>query len=374
MKTYKFSRLFVATALALLLLSAFSACTEDPQDLGDVENYIVKRDTVWTPGSPIIVRGQMRVEGATLTIQAGTRIQFARGAQLIVGKESAASLRVQGTADNPVIFEPRSGEGWSGIQLMSTAKKTALSHLQIKGGGDSNNPALRIRELSFPIDNLKIDAAQGVGLAIVKATSGASISALSVASETDHAITLNAEALRYIPASSTTTAQEGKGIRITGGTAIADRIDLKSQNYYISGQVSLNADQLNMGPNANFYCEPSAWLIIGEELSTRLTCKRCLFTSSKDKEHKHPGQWSGLQLKEKTLANSIIDRCTFEAGGGYGGGAGLTIVGVSGIRVKNSTFRLNRGPGIGCQDCTLNPDGKGTNTFNGNTSGTVAQL
>ncbi len=371
MKANRFPRLLSFTILSLLFGFAISSCSEDPLDLGDVENYTVKKDTVWTAGSPIIVRGEMRVEGATLRIEAGTRIQFGKGAQLVIGKESAASLQVEGTAESPVVFESRAGDGWSGIRLMKTGGKTSLKHLQVNGAGDSSNPALSIKKLTFPIEALKIADARGMGLSIAEAGAGASLSGLKLGSKKDHPLSVGVSVLEHLPADLTLEAKEGKGIRISGGTAVAEQIDLRYKNYYISGQVSLNAARLNMGPDANFRCEQGSGIIIGEEFNTLLTCKSSLFTSAKGEDQKQQGQWSGLQIQEKTLPNSVIDGCIIEAGGALGVNAGLAIFYVNGITVRNSTFRLNRGYGIACHSCAINSEG---NILNGNSKDGVAQL
>ncbi|PIE84627.1 MAG: hypothetical protein CSA07_00770 [Bacteroidia bacterium] len=360
--------LALATLLAMLAL-AQSACSDDPLKLGDVENYTVKRDTVWKAGSPIIVRGTMRVEkGATLRIEAGTRVQFATDAQLVVGKETTANLRVEGTAENPVIFESRSKEGWSGIRLMKTGNNTLIKHLQIKGGGDNSSPALGIAKLSFAVEGLEISASRGLGLSIARVEPGASLSNLSLESE-NHPLAISPGVLGLLPANLDIKTGKGRGIQISGGMAKAERLDFKYKDYYISGPVSLNASHLNMGPNVTFHCEPKSSIIVGEEFPTIFTCRKCVFTSTA--KEKKQGQWAGLQLKENTQPSSVIENCTVEAGGGYGANAGLAIIKVNGILVKNSLFQFNRGAGIGCQGCNIHSEG---NRFFENTNNRVAQL
>ena len=56
------------------------------------------------------VTGTYRVDGGSLTLEAGASLAFADGAEISVGYYEPAKLIVQGTKEEPVVFTS-SGEG-----------------------------------------------------------------------------------------------------------------------------------------------------------------------------------------------------------------------------------------------------------------------
>ncbi|MDC3983289.1 beta strand repeat-containing protein, partial [Polyangium jinanense] len=120
----------LALALALVALVPRAARAATNVTGGNVINQ------TWTPaGSPYIVSGDVTVpEGAFLTIQAGTVVQFANGDAQAAGLDSARTeitakgqLNVNGTAASPVTFAAQSGSGagiWYGIVVESTGVAT----------------------------------------------------------------------------------------------------------------------------------------------------------------------------------------------------------------------------------------------------------
>src|SRR5206468_906097 len=89
----------IAIAAVLVL-----RCGEPTGPKQTTHTWPVTKDETWTlAGSPHIVQGQLFVShGATLTIEAGARVLFDTGAQLIFGRTGTGTLHALGTAGNPI--------------------------------------------------------------------------------------------------------------------------------------------------------------------------------------------------------------------------------------------------------------------------------
>lgn len=110
-----------------------------PED--DPYYCVISSDTTWTANKPHVVYGLCVIdEGVTLTIAEGAKVHFHKGSSLIA--YYGATLKVQGSLDNPVVFqgdrlEPFykeiSGQ-WGGIYLYPTSKDHVFEHALIKNG------------------------------------------------------------------------------------------------------------------------------------------------------------------------------------------------------------------------------------------------
>jgi hypothetical protein len=88
----------------------------------------------------------LQIEGSSespsvLTLEAGLQLRVANDKGIFVSKSGgAAGLIAQGSADEPVVFEPRDSNvqgAWAGIGLYDDAEDAScvLEHVQIRGGG-----------------------------------------------------------------------------------------------------------------------------------------------------------------------------------------------------------------------------------------------
>jgi len=85
------------------------------RDITRVKGHVVTADETFTPGRPYRIIDSLVIEqGATLTLEPGTRLLFHDGARLDV----RGSLRSAGTSENPVILTgDRTGEVISGVSF-----------------------------------------------------------------------------------------------------------------------------------------------------------------------------------------------------------------------------------------------------------------
>jgi hypothetical protein len=130
------------------------------QDAHFYRNGIISSDYVFTADKPHVIYGFLAVDSLyTLTIEAGARVHLHSKAFLLIYRD--ASLKVNGTAGNPVIFEGdrledyyRSIPGqWGRIWLYAGSINNVINHAIIRNGevgiqadttGNSVNPTLLI--------------------------------------------------------------------------------------------------------------------------------------------------------------------------------------------------------------------------------------
>lgn len=334
--------------MAIPLLLALARCALESVSPDGISNHIVSRDTVWTPGPPILIRGKLEVRNATLTIEAGTAIEFTEDAMLVVGSQGSGNLIVQGTADAPVVLRPHDRAHWGGVALLSTGKSTRIAHLTIRGGGNDYTPALKILRLDFPIANLRVERALGNAISIGKAKQEArfAIRGLFAESLTGHALEIGASALALLPNDMQIRAGKSRGILLTRGTLSAPhpvRLADYGVPYFVQGNIELGAPELSLGPGSTFLFAQKAAFSFGSLASTRLIATGCTFSSQEDS--KAPGQWMGLRINSMIKKGSRIAGCAVEAGG-YTTNAGLATYDVPTLTLEDCRFVSNLGYGL----------------------------
>ena len=121
----------------------------------------ISEDTEWTADLPYVVYGLAVVDpDVTLSVREGARIHFHNNASLVCQPRS--TLRVEGTAEQPVVFQGDRLEAfyqeqpgqWGRIWLRHTSKDHLIEHAIIKNAsvglhidsiGSTTEPTLRIR-------------------------------------------------------------------------------------------------------------------------------------------------------------------------------------------------------------------------------------
>jgi hypothetical protein len=106
-----------ACAALLSLGAAGGASAATVPVTGDITS-----DTSWGPGDVYVLKTQVQVRNATLTIAPGTLILGDRAGQLIVAPD--ARIDARGTAEAPIVFSALAGPqpgGWRGLTLLGRA-------------------------------------------------------------------------------------------------------------------------------------------------------------------------------------------------------------------------------------------------------------
>lgn len=152
----------LATLIALLLLGVPSSGAAQTNVFGSIN-----ADTTWTTaGSPYLINADVTVaESVTLTIQPGVDVRFSNAESLDVELIVAGTLRVQGTAANPVTFQSQTlttANAWEGIRFTSTGAGS-LTHLTVRHADD----AIEIQSATganFTFDNVVIETFRTRGI------------------------------------------------------------------------------------------------------------------------------------------------------------------------------------------------------------------
>lgn len=129
-------------------------------ETSEVYGFFLDGDTTFTSEKPIVIYGHLAVpQGHTLTIEQGTHLYFHFNSGIIVWED--ATIKVNGTLDNEVIFEDDRMEEayenqpgmWNFIWLRENSKNNEINYATIKNAqagiiaypSNSSNPVLKIK-------------------------------------------------------------------------------------------------------------------------------------------------------------------------------------------------------------------------------------
>ena len=101
------------------------------------ENYEITQTVSWESlDVPYLVDGRVHIQNnGHLTINEGTEVQFKSGGYLQVASSSNThnlSLKIQGTASNPVILRGQDGSSWAGISYAFTQENNEIDYAIIE--------------------------------------------------------------------------------------------------------------------------------------------------------------------------------------------------------------------------------------------------
>jgi len=146
--------------------------TAGPDHCGEIAN-----DEVWAADrNPHILSCVVHVSEGTLIVGPGTVVLAAEGSGLVVSESDAATLRVLGQQDAPVVFEPDQGPGergtWQGLFLGPSGElpPPELRHMSLDGAGASDGihrqAGLFVEAPQVTVEEVSILRSDGHGFAL----------------------------------------------------------------------------------------------------------------------------------------------------------------------------------------------------------------
>ncbi len=124
---------------------------------------VIAADEEWSAAAGVHrVEGELRIDGATLTLGACSKIEMAANASIVVGENAPAQILVRGSREHPVAFQGEVVGGsrarWGGIRVFAgRAQGSSLSGLLIEdadGLPDDVDPTeLAAVEIIGPVDD-----------------------------------------------------------------------------------------------------------------------------------------------------------------------------------------------------------------------------
>jgi hypothetical protein len=321
------------------------AAIECPKSLSGTENA----DRVIAKACGIVpVTGDYSIEGATLTLEAGAKLEFAPGTRLTVGYYEAAKLVVKGTAADPVTFTTPSKDKvsglWKGVFLREKADGSAIEGLVLDRAGGDDEPALLVEARDVTISGSTVRGARGIGIDITGEGS-----AELTGNTFDHTGPI---ALRVTPAGIGGVGADnafpvGSLVQVQPG-AIAKSTQWAALNtpWLVAGQIQINGTPaeratVTLGEGAELRFAPEASLDVGYYAEAALIAegseaKPILF---KGNERNEAGAWGGLRIFGK--AEARFEHVRFMHGGRQEAEGTLLVEGAARVTLHEVDFLGN---------------------------------
>ncbi|MBN2685541.1 MAG: CotH kinase family protein, partial [Pontiellaceae bacterium] len=123
---------------------------------------VISSDTTLTAnGSPYSITNNLLIEaGATLTLEAGVRLQIPAGKSILVN----GAFNANGTAENGIELVSRSGAPWGNLSFVNTTAESSLSYVTIRGTSPSRQDpknlfaAIAGYNATITLDHMDIEA------------------------------------------------------------------------------------------------------------------------------------------------------------------------------------------------------------------------
>ncbi len=347
----------------------------------------IEENATWiNPGTPIVVTGDLRVEGTAspvLTVAAGTIMKFASDTHIWVGYSGAGQLVAVGTATAPITLtsnQATPGRGdWEGIKLYSnTANGTKLAYVNLDYCGQNDDGCIvvdRVASDRVTLDHLIIDHVGAKANGIVE--NGADVRAVITNStfpagaiqSGKYAIRVDAASFAAIGAGN---VFNGALIEIVGGTIESGKVSWVNPGTIIAVTDELRVEgtdtpELAIGAGMTFkfgadgriwvgYSDPGKLVVAGTATS------RVKFTSLATTPGK--GDWRGIVVWGDGQAD--ISYADIEYAGAAERGALESNSNDTKVTLANSTISNSAGFGvyIDCDNSTTTVGA--TNTYTGN--------
>lgn len=242
---------------------------EPPQPEGEVADCPAfltgtesKARTIAATCPPVRVRGQYRIDGGVLTLEAGVELRFEKDAVLEVGRDRPGALTIAGTPERPVRLLADTESGWQGVRLHAQSTGSSVQHVEIAGAGSKDQAAFWIAAEQLTVEHVKVSNAPALALEVV-AERGPTLLGVTLA---------GTGTIARVSPSAAASLQELKleptaFVVISSGT-IASTIEWPPNPYRIEGVIRIEGDVerpggLTLAPGASLYFTPEARIIVG---------------------------------------------------------------------------------------------------------------
>lgn len=378
-----------------------TSCKKDPVEpvLPGSDIHIkedITKNTLWQAKYVYYIDEDINItNNATLTIEAGTIIKFANGAELNVSYSSDGTYNnivAKGTELAPIIFtsqskSPSPGD-WDGIWLYEgcTASEFKYCVFEYAGGygwdgGEGGITINYAKNVSIDYCTFRHNASYGFYIY----QSPAALKSFTFNTFFNNAINdikLGAYNINLLGAGNTYT----KDIDVVGTNVDAPgEIVWKKQNtnYMINGEVRIGSEQgttIIIEAGAMFKIKSGANLAVAYYDSGKIKAlgteeEPIIFTSADPNPSK--GDWEGIIISDGSLNGSLFDYCNFSYGGGYSSSPAMIIFKyeqASTTTIRNCLFAHSAGYGVMLDhdpEEDLSRPVMSNNTFVDNTLGNV---
>lgn len=312
-------------------------------------------------GSCFVVTSSISVnEGATLTLEAGTVMQFEENTGLKVN----GRLEAKGTSNNPIALTgTRENPGWwNGLTFGSSdSSVNSLEHTIVEYGGGNNSSAnLTLQtccgnNTQISMSNSTLRNGAEYGFSLDGSSSFSSFSSNTITGNQQGAGTIRAKHVDDLDSASSYSGNDNDFIRVTGGS-VGSEVTWPTLGVplRISGNISVGAAgfvTISKGNTLEFE-ENKGFKANGKLAVSGTEGQKVTFTGSEEER----GWWSGITYGSSNSTDNVIEYATIEYGGGEDG-ANLTATTCCGntttFTLRNSTLRESAGYGFTTDGSTV---------------------
>lgn len=294
------------------------------------------------------VTATYKVDGSTLTLEAGATLEFADGAELQVGYYEPGKLIVQGTPESPVTMTSKGDKAagvWKGVRLYSKSARSSISGLVLEYAGEDKDGGLKVDAPDVRVEHSKFQHLKGAGVVTGKEASFAAFTDNSFTDVGKIAIRLPANVVAGLGIGN--TYDEAARIVVPGGS-IGDDAHWMAQGVAIQvgGEIKVSGAD---GARAKLSLDPGIRLEFGGSgrisngyygeatLEARGTKEKPIVFASSDREE--AGAWRGIVIYGK--GEGTFEHVEFHHGGKDDKDGVLKADGAARLSIEHATFNEN---------------------------------
>jgi len=296
---------------SIAVLMPLSGCFEYWGNAGPDHCGAVEGNEVWSKTSnPHVISCNTTISGEVI-VGPGTRILFSEGAQLIV----TGGLSVEGTADEPVNFEPQDDASFPGLIIRGNAGDTKVSHAVFQSGGFSEDTRLggiTIDSGPVVLEEVKVFDAFDCGILLTeKGRIGAESSNVTIKRSGGYPLCGHVQGVESFGEDMFTLAEnEREGTFVFGSILTGLNVwDMSSWTYVLDETVRVSSGELRLEAGVALEMASYHSLVIGEdskEQSGRLVANGTeeapvRISGPGDKS----GSWGGLFVEQSAGVSGV---------------------------------------------------------------------